>query len=119
MKITPDYLGRNDGLDDDTFRYYEEVDDEMYFYEIYVRINNEKHAIIITGNGVSIDNCSTGQTTTTNIKPNKLFPNCDKLNWEQVSKIIQILENTGLEGKTYSKEEMDALYQEWKDKGCP
>lgn len=119
MEITPDpnaYGG--DGYDEDTILYHEKVYENWYFYELYVLIDDKSAAIVITDNGVSVD-FKSGECTRTNITPKKLFPDSKSLSWKQISKILKVLKNTGIEGKLYSKDEMDALYQEWKSLGEP
>jgi len=114
MKFEVDYVGRNDGYDDETFRFYESVDADGYFYEVYVLIDKEKAAIAITDNGVSVDFMS-GSSIHTNIVPNKMFQGQKFLSWNQIAKILTVLENTDLEGVTYSKEQMESSFQEWKE----
>ncbi len=119
MIITPDYKGRNDEYDENTVRYYEKIYDDWYFYELYVLVHKKKARIVITNRGVSIDFKKSGKTIGTNIDPEGLFGKTKKLKWAQLHKIIKILEKTGLEGKTHSKEEMNELYEEWKRQGKP
>lgn len=47
MKITPDYNGRNDLYDKDTVRYYESLDNDGYFYEMYVMVDGVKSKIVL------------------------------------------------------------------------
>lgn len=127
MKIRPDYEGRNDewtgGPDDKlTVRYYEKVYEDGYFYELYVMIDGVKSAIIITEGGVSIEwrsgpNCDA--TIHTNIVPKQLFEGLERLTWPHLLKIIKIVESTGGEGLSYSREEMKELYERWKQLGKP
>ncbi len=127
MKITPDYKGRDDewtgGSEDKyTVRYYESIDSEGYFYELYVNVDGIKSAIIITDDGVSIDyragSCC-GSSVHTNLVPRRLFGEKKELTWPYLKRIIRILESTDGEGRFYTKEEMRAQYQEWLDLGKP
>jgi len=121
MKITP-YINpeycKDDGYDDKTIRYYEEIDEDGYFYELYVLLDGVKAAIIILDEGVSVDFYS-GECNCTNIVPNRLFPNCKSLVWDQLYQIVKTLAKTGIEGRAYSKDEMEASYQKWKSLGKP
>lgn len=114
MKITPDFEGRDDEFDDDTVRYYERIDDD-YFYELYVLIDGEKATISITEDGVSVD--QNGECTHTNIIPRSIFGEKESLSWPKLRHILRIVEKTGLEGKTYTAEEMDALEKKWENDG--
>src|SRR5262245_12010146 len=118
MKISPDYEGRDDGYDNNTVRFYEEIDDRGYFYELYVLIDSKKAAIVITDAGVSIDFID-GSSIDTNIMPEGRYGKQKSLQWEQLRKIIRIIEATGAEGKVWSKEEMDKFYDKWKSLGEP
>ncbi len=121
MKITP-YINeeycKDDGYDDKTIRYYEEIDETGYFYELYVRIDGQIARIIVLDEGVEVD-FDSGECTYTNITPNRLFPNCKSLCWDQLYKIVKTLEKIGIEGKTYSANEMDASLEKWKSLGEP
>lgn len=105
-------------FDENTIGFYENIDDEGYFYELYVLIDDKKAAIIITDDGISIDFVD-GSCIHTNIVPNRLFPNMKSLPWKCLRKIIKILEDTGMEGKHYSAKEEEELYQKWVDLGKP
>jgi hypothetical protein len=121
MKIRPDYKGRKDewtGTPDDrtTVRYYESIDEEGYFYELYVMIDGVKSAIIITNDGVSIDfrgGPNVGGTIHTNIVPRRLFEGEKELTWDKLEKIIRIIEVTDGEGRSYTAAEMEGQYQQY------
>ncbi len=114
MIIKPDFEGRNDGYDDDTIRYYESIDDDGYFYECYVLVNDKKSRIVITDEGVSIDFKESGETLCTDIVPKDLFPDHTSLNWNQICKILIILKNERCISEMKSKKFMDDNYEEWK-----
>jgi len=118
MKIKPHIEGReDDGYDNETIRYYESLDDKGYFYELYVLIDGNYSAIIITEGGVSVEfreGPKSGASIHTNIIPENLFPNSKSLEWDQLCKIIKILEVSDLEGRFFSKKHMDDLFEEWK-----
>lgn len=118
MKITPDYKGRNDGYDNHTVRFYESLDDDSYFYELYVLIDGKKAAIIITDDGVSVD-MITGESIHTNIVPERLYGKRKSLQWKHLSKILELVEGSEAEGRVFSKQEMEALYEQWKSLGEP
>lgn len=118
MKITPDYKGRNDEYDNNTVRFYESIDDNSYFYELYVLIDGKKAAVIVTNSGVSVDYL-TGESVHTNIVPERLYGKRKSLKWKHLSKILEIIESTNGEGKIFSKQDMNALYEKWKSLGEP
>lgn len=96
MNITPDYKNRNDEFDDDIIRYYENIDDNGYFYELYVIADGIKSAIVVTDYGVSIEFRSgekEGSVMNTEIVPKRLFPDKKKLSWNDLEQIIKIIEN--------------------------
>lgn len=108
MKIT------SDNEDSHVFDWNEDLSHEDdYFYELYVLIEGKEANIIITSYGVSIE--FPNKYITTNITPRKLFPNKDRLDWNDLSKIVWILEDTDLEGKSYSSQEMNDFLQYYKD----
>ena len=104
---------RDDEYDNDTIRWYEENNKHGYFHELYVLIDDVKAAIVITNYGVSV-NYLTRESIHTNIIPERLFEGKKKLSWREVAKIVDILEKTGIEGKFYSKEEMESEYKLFK-----
>ena len=118
MKITPDFEGRNDDYDEKTIRYWDGTDEEGYFYELYVLIDSKPAAIIVTDDGVSVDFAS-GECSHTNIIPKRLYGDQALLVWDQLFKIVQILEKTDIEGRLYSKKKQDNLYNLWKSLGEP
>lgn len=118
MKITPDYEGRDDGYDNDTVRFYENLNDNDYFYELYVLIDSKKAAIIVTNEGVSVDFLD-GRSIHTNIVPERLYGKTRSLKWKQLSKILETIEATDAEGKVWSSQEMEAMYNKWKSLGEP
>jgi hypothetical protein len=122
MKITPDYKGRNDGYDKDTVRYWERVDENSYFYELYVLIDGNKSRIQVTEGGVCVDFKNPINSIShidTNIIPKRLFPYKKFLEWEELYKIIKILQATGIEGRAFTVEEEEKLYKEWLKLGKP
>ena len=112
-----DYNKRVDEFDDDTVRFYESVKPDGYFYELYVLVDGLKSRIIVTKDGVSVDFKESGETIHTNINPNRVFKNKVRLDWDDLLKIINFLEVTEIEGKKYSKKEMDDSYREYLEKG--
>jgi hypothetical protein len=117
MKITPDYKDRNDGLDNDTVRYYESVDEEGYFYELYVLLNGVKGAIIVTDAGVSVEYREGelgGCVIRTDIIPEDIFGDRKDLNWNRLNYILHLVENNKTNGWVLVSEEMDDLYEYWK-----
>jgi len=129
-KITADFEDRNDGYDDETVRYYEEISDRGYFYEVYVLIEGDKAKINITEEGVSVDFWDeeiqgANGSMMFKLTPNKLFPDRKFLEWENIEKIIKyvaiILDADNLnEIATYfTADEMDNFYKEWKTLGKP
>ena len=118
MKILPDYKGRNDEFDENTIRYWEEIDEDGYFYELYILADGEQAAVIIMDNGVHLD-YRAGNSIHTNIVPGRLFPNQKELKWSQIAKILSLLEKTDAEGMGFSKTEMDRFYKKWLELGKP
>jgi hypothetical protein len=84
---------------------------------LYVIINDQKAAIIVTDDGVSVDFLVSEQTIHTNIVPKRIFGEREDLNWKRLRYIIHLLENTNLEGRLYSRAEMKKSFQTWKDLG--
>jgi hypothetical protein len=117
-KITPDFEGRDDEYDDDTIRYWESHEDGEYYYELYVLVDGRVARIVVTNFGVSVDfkdeEGQPSESIHTNIVPNRLFGETEKLSWNQLLKIVSILESIGIEGTKYSKKEMDEMYEKWK-----
>jgi hypothetical protein len=126
MKLQPAITKANgdpwhDGLADDVFRYWEDEEpdaDGDYYAEVYVLADDKKAAVVITRFGVSIDFYS-GESTHTNIIPDRLFPGRDRIGWDEIERVLRLIERTGGEGCLYSKEEMDALVEEWNRLGEP
>jgi hypothetical protein len=114
MLIKPDCEGRDDGYDNETFRYYENLSEDGYFYEVYILVGEKKAAVVVTEDGVSVDFLESGKTIHTNIVPKAVFSGHERLTWRQIAHILVVLSNTELEGRSYSKEEMDSLYEVWK-----
>lgn len=108
MKITPDFEGRNDEYDDDTVRYYEEVNDDGYFYELYVLIDGKKASISVTNSSITVYPTWAGEVPT-NMVPSQMFPDLKKLEWKHLRAVLRLLEISSM-----SLEEQDVLYQEWK-----
>lgn len=125
MKLQPALTKANgdpwdDGLDDGTFRYWGGGTDENgdYYAEVYVLADGQKAAVVITRFGVSID-FYTGERVHTNIVPDRLFPGRDRIGWDEIEQVLKLLVRTGGEGCRYSREEMQALYDEWQRLGEP
>jgi len=121
MKITADYEGRDDEYDNETIRFYEEVDDEGYFYEVYVLIDGGKAAVIITDEGVSVQwraGEKEGGSIITPLTPEKIFPNQKDLTWDDIQKILKILigmdRKSGAIGEYHSPDGMKELYEQFK-----
>lgn len=113
MKIMPDFEGRIDEYDDETIRYYEKIDEDGYFYELYVLVDGDKAAIHITDNGVSIE-FLWGDTIFTDITPNKIFPEAKELDWDKhIAYILWILKKEKMKTSRTSAEEMKELYYRW------
>jgi hypothetical protein len=91
---------------------------DRYFYDITFTLADHAHGVIITSDGVSID-WHGGSSTSTNITPNKIFPNRNKLNESELIYIMDLLEEINFEGYIYNPTEMENYYQKWKDLGCP
>ncbi len=77
-------------------------------------IDDVKAAVVITNHGVSV-NYLTRESIHTNLIPEKLFQGKQKLEWRDIVKIVRTLEKTGLEGRLYSKEEMEEQYRLFKE----
>lgn len=104
----------DDGCEEGTYRWCDETNEEGYYYEIYVVINDKEAKVIVTEFGVSIE--FRDQTAIrTNIVPQRLFPEDKELDWGKLLKILDILEATNCEGKGRSKKQMDELYQQFLD----
>ena len=86
-----------------------------YLYNISVVWNGRDGEIAISRWGVSMW-YDDDDTVTTNIEPDRLFPNKKQLTIANLQKIIRILERIGLEGMTTSKEQMDLFYQKYGEK---
>lgn len=114
MVITPDPDNT-----DNIIRYYEELHDDYYFYELYVVIDGIKSAIIVTKYGVSVDNLIIDSTIHTNIDPSKLYPEKKELSWNELNRIVILLQRTSCEGKSYSASEMRSAYNKWKNSQDP
>jgi len=113
--IKPDLQCENrEGLDDETFTYYEDVDDQGYYYEIYAVVDGKRAAIVVWEASVHVD-FVTGENIATNITPGSLFPERTSLNWKHLARILVILATTGCEGKYKSREEMDKVFHQWLD----
>lgn len=117
-KITPaltkeDGSPWNDGEDDRTIRYCSEVNEEGYFYELYVMLNDTHAAIVVTNNGVSIDFLS-GDSILTSFEPNEFFNGKEELDWEDLCRIIDYLDETNCKGRRFTSEQMESFYDEWK-----
>jgi len=120
-RITADWQDRDDEYTDTpdnetTVRYYaNEEDADGYFYEMYVRVNGDQAAIIVTPNGVSIDFRESGESIHTNLVPTRMFPEHATLEWNQLNQILMVLRRTGIEGRIYSREEMEERFRRWKE----
>jgi hypothetical protein len=119
MKISPDYKGRDDQYDKHTVRYYEELSESGdYFYELYVLINRKKAAIMVAKDFVVIEwrhyKRPCRSHILTNITPGSLFPNERALAWTKLHRIIKILEQIEIEGKSFRPKKIDAVYEEWR-----
>ncbi len=118
-KITADWQDRDDeytGTPDDkiTVRYYSKEDDDEYFYEMYVRVNGDQAAVVVTPHGVSVDFRESGETIHTNLVPMRMFPEHATLEWDQLNQILIVLRKTGIEGRVFSREEMEERFERWK-----
>lgn len=113
MEITADFKGFNDGLDDDVIRYWKNETEDGYIYELYVLIDSRKASITVLSGGISVDYQDAAcETVHTNIVPGKIYQDRSKLTWDELDSLIEILQNTGCEGKIYYRDEMEALYQQ-------
>ena len=97
--------------------YIEELDEndkngDHYCYGVFCKIGKQEVEIVITTFGVSLF-YPDGSAKNTNLQPYKMFPECNKLTVKQLIKVMDILEATGFEGKMYSKEHMEEVFQEW------
>lgn len=103
----------DDEEDDQTIRYYSEINEEGYFYELYVMLNDTHAAIVVNKNGVSID-LSSGESIFTSFEPNEFFNGKEELDWGDLCQIISYLERTNCRGQRVSAEQMESFYDEWK-----
>lgn len=115
MKIKPNYKNFKGIFDKDIIPFYEEFKDGRYYYELFVIINRRQCSIIITNKGVSIDYLS-GASIHTNLRPEAMFPNCQKLDNKQIGRVVDVLETTDIEGKHYTAQEMIEFVERWKRK---
>jgi len=107
MIIKPDPEGSNEP---NTFRYYEELTNEGYYYEVYILADDEKACVFVTDDGVSVEFLS-GKVISTNITPQRLFPKHKSLEWDgELERIIKTLRDTDMEGQTFSPEEIQELH---------
>lgn len=128
-RITADWQDRDDEYTDTpdnetTVRYYaNEEDADGYFYEMYVRVNGDQAAIIVTPNGVSIDFRESGESIHTNLVPTRMFPEHATLEWDQLNQILMVLRRTGIDGR-FDQERWNSddkrywtrwLRREWKE----
>jgi hypothetical protein len=104
MLIKPDGYDKN-------IRYYENLDQDGYLYELYVNIKNKKCVIMITDCGVSLHFRDSLDFIQTNIVPSSLFPKCNSLSWKQIEKILKTLEHIGFEGVRFTGDEFKAFYK--------
>lgn len=84
----------------ESFRCFDFFDEEGYFYRIKASYNGKSCEIYVTNIGVSIE--FERLYIHTNINPSSLFPYSDTLDDDQLERILEILNNTGMEGKIYA-----------------
>lgn len=115
MKLQPYNYGPKDTwLPPGEFSYYEKVDDEGYFYEVYALMNTRKVRIVITDNGVSIECKNKGDVIFTDIDPSMLFPNKKSLTWGDLSVILNKIDDRDHESEFTSGKKMNEMYEYWK-----
>lgn len=118
-KIKPDLKAYDgEGCEKNTIPYWEQIDEDGYFYELYVVIKKRRAAIHITDNGLDIE-WRKGGGLWTNIDPQNYFPGKKELDWDNILCLLKVLENMDFEGVAYSAEELESLYRKWKDLGEP
>lgn len=87
--------------------------DDDYSYDIRIRIRGMtkkkdiKSRILINPQGVSVEYKNRDFFLCTNIIPMTLFPTALELNWQQLYKIVKVLDDTDFEGRMY--ENMDSF----------
>lgn len=88
-------------------------EDEDYAYDIRIRLlgpkkkKDIKARILINQCGVSVEYKNRDFFLCTNIMPITLFPAALELSWQQLHKIVKVLDDTDFEGRMY--ENMDSF----------
>ena len=77
-----------------------------------ISLPRKKAIIMITDDGVSLEYTRSGEHVHTNLIPSKIFPNKKELNWNNIMRIVQTLEDINCEGKVFSAEEMKKFYED-------
>jgi len=117
MEIKVDYEGRDDehthaGFHETTIRYWTNLSDEGYYYELYVIAEGQVARIVITDRGVSIDFKDSHETISTDLDPEAIFGPQTELEWDKhLSYIVHLLQKDKFVGKRQSKEDMNELYE--------
>lgn len=75
-----------------------------YCYTVFTRINERPFEIIITNIAVEYYDHHADRFTITNLKPRLLLGKLASLSESQIYKIIDTLETTSFEGKSYSSQ---------------
>jgi len=98
--------------DGEKFPYSENIDKDGYLYEISIvwKKRDAEIGILNKGCHIAFDD---GELVDTNIIPELLFPGKSRLNERELLFILDILEKTNIEGKSYTKEDMDKLYKQY------
>jgi hypothetical protein len=100
----------NDG---EEFPYSESFDDESYFYYISVIWNDRDCELNVLKDGTNLIFFDDGSWLDSNIVPEKIFPDKNKLTESDLLKLINILETEDIKTKLYTKKEMDLYYQKF------
>ena len=95
----------------------EEIDEDGYKYHLFIDYDNRSGLIYIDKTGVHIewyiqDGCFSDWVDT-NVIPQDMFGNVEKLNHDQLRFICKLLVKNEFDGVTTPKEIINALYQKW------
>lgn len=105
---------------DGIFIPYEEIIDEKgYGYDFYIEINDRQGVIFICESGMDVKWKGVEGYSSSNIVPKNIFGKVPNLTHDQMRYLLKIYYQTGFEGKQYSQEDEEKLYQKWINLGRP